>query len=61
MEAGPVDPVRVMGVLLFGGSAVLGGATLLLLSAFPGITLPVGVPLTLALAVVLLVADRTPN
>jgi hypothetical protein len=61
LETGPVDPVRAMGVLLAGGSAVLGGATLLLFSGFPGVTLPVGVPLTLALAVTLLVADRTPD
>lgn len=61
LEASPVDPVRAMGGLLLGGSLVLGGATALLFTKFPGFTLPVGVPLTLALAVTLLVADRTPD
>jgi hypothetical protein len=58
VEAAPVDAVRLMGVLLLAGSLVLGVATLALVDGLPGLTLPVGGPLTLALAVVLLVADR---
>jgi hypothetical protein len=58
VEAGPVDPVRAMGGLLFAGSLAFGAATLSLFGGFPGLTLPVGVPLTLALAVVLLLATR---
>lgn len=58
LEAGPVDPVRAMGVVLLAGSLVLGGASLLLFDGFPGVTVPVGVPLTLMLAFTLLVADR---
>jgi len=58
VEAGPVDPVRAMGGLLLVGSLVFGAATVSLFADFPGLTLPVGVPLTLALAVVLLLADR---
>lgn len=61
LEAGPLDPVRAMGLLLLGGSLVFAGTTFLLASGFPGATLPVGVPLTLALALALLVADRTPG
>jgi hypothetical protein len=58
LDDGPVDPVRAIGGLLLVGSGVLGAATLSLFSRFPGLTLPVGVPLTLALAVALLLAER---
>lgn len=61
LEASSVDPVWAMGGLLLGGSLVLGGATVLLFTGYPGLTLPVGVPLTLALAAALLFADRTPG
>jgi uncharacterized membrane protein len=58
LEDAPVDPVRALGVLILVGSVVLGAATASLFTGFPGLTLPVGVPLTLALAVVLLLAER---
>lgn len=40
LEAGPVDPVRAMGVVLLAGSLVLGGASLLLFDGFPGALSP---------------------
>lgn len=61
VEASPLDPVGTMGVLLGLGSVVLGAATVLLFQGYGGLTLPVGVPLTLALAAALLLADRTPD
>lgn len=59
LEAAPLDPVRTMGLLLLGGSVLLGAATVSLFGGFPGLTVPVGVPLTAVLGVVLLLADRT--
>jgi hypothetical protein len=58
LEAGPVDLVRAMGVVLTVGLLVLDGASLLLFDDFLGATVPVGVPLTPILAFTLLVADR---
>jgi hypothetical protein len=61
VEAAPVDPVTAMGALLTVGSLVLGAASLLLFRGYGGLTLPVGVPLTLALGAALLLADRSPD
>jgi hypothetical protein len=58
LEAGPVDPVRVMGALLGLGGVVLSVSTYLLVTrGFPGVPVPL-VVVHLALAGVLLRVDR---
>jgi uncharacterized protein (TIGR04206 family) len=60
VEALPVDPVRVMGVLLGLSALVLAGSTYLLATrGFPGVPIPVGVAFLLVFAGVLLTIDRT--
>jgi hypothetical protein len=60
VEAGPVDPVRLLGGLLGLGGVVLAGATYLLATrGFPGVPLPIGVVFLLVFGGVLLSADRT--
>lgn len=59
VESAPVHPVTAMGVLLGLGSLVLAAAVALLFRGYGGVTLPVGVPLTLALGAALLLAERT--
>jgi len=60
VEAGPVDPVRLMGALLTLGAVTLAAATYLLATrGFPGIPIPVGVVVTLVLGAVLLRVERT--
>jgi hypothetical protein len=61
VEAGPVDPVRLMGGLLGLAGLVLAAATYLLAenSPFAGVPLPVGVVVTLVLAGMLLRVERT--
>jgi len=59
-ESWPVDPVRLLGGLLFGTGAVFAGATYLLLTrGFPGVPIPVGVAFLLLFGGVLLTVDRT--
>jgi hypothetical protein len=56
----PVDPVRLLGALLFGTGVVLAVATYLLLSrGFPGVPIPLGVLFSLLFGGVLLTVDRT--
>jgi uncharacterized protein (TIGR04206 family) len=60
VESGPVDPVRLLGGLLGLSGLVLVVATYLLATrGFPGVPVPVGVVVLLALAGVLLTVDRT--
>jgi hypothetical protein len=60
VEAGPVDPVRLMGGLLALGGVVLGVSTYLLaVRGFPGVPIPVGVLVALVLGGVLLRVERT--
>lgn len=62
VEAGPVDPVRLMGALLLVAGLLLSYATYLFATDFPGgLSLPVGVVFPLLLGVVLLTVDRTDN
>jgi len=56
----PYRPVAVMGILLFGAGVALAVATISLYTrGFPGLPVPVGVPLLCAFGVVLLFAART--
>jgi uncharacterized protein (TIGR04206 family) len=60
VESGPVDPVRLLGGLLGLSGLVLAVATYLLATrGFPGVPVPVGVVVLLALGGVLLTVDRT--
>ena len=60
VEAGPVDPVRLTGVLLVAAGVALGAATVLLATrGIPGLPLPLGVVAELALGVALLRVERT--
>ncbi|AZH25584.1 DUF7549 family protein [Haloplanus aerogenes] len=59
-ESWPVDPVRILGGLLFGTGAAFAGATYLLLSrGFPGLPIPIGVVFLLLFGGLLLTVDRT--
>jgi uncharacterized protein (TIGR04206 family) len=59
-EAWPVDPVRLLGTLLFGTGLVLAGATYLLLSrGFSSRPIPLGVVFLLLFGGLLLTVDRT--
>lgn len=59
-ESWPVDPIRLLGALLFGTGLVFAGATYLLLSrGFPGLPIPLGVVFLLLFGGLLLVVDRT--
>jgi hypothetical protein len=55
----PLDPVRVMGILLVGAAVPLSAATYLLVVALPAATVPIGVPFMYLLGGLLLVVDRT--
>jgi uncharacterized protein (TIGR04206 family) len=55
----PVDPVRVMGLLLVAAAVPLAAATYFVHSGSVGVTIPVGVPFTLVLGGLLLVVERT--
>jgi hypothetical protein len=59
VEAGPVDPVRLMGGLLALSGTVLAGATALLVTrGFPGLPIPLGVVFLFAFGGVLLTIER---
>ncbi|MFB6282260.1 MAG: hypothetical protein ABEH40_09585 [Haloferacaceae archaeon] len=59
VEAGPVDPVRLMGALLTGAGLTFAAASYLIATrGFPSLPVPVGVVLLLALGVVLLRVRR---
>ncbi len=59
VEAGPIDPVRLMGALLGGAGVVLVAANYLVVTrGIPGIPIPVGTLLLLALGGVLLSVER---
>lgn len=59
VEAGPVDPVRLLGGLVGLAGVVLVASTYLLATrGFPGVPIPVGVVVLLGLSVVLLTVDR---
>ncbi len=60
VETWPVDPVRLMGVVLGVGTLALGVATYYLYTqGFPGLKVPVGLVLIAALSAVLLTVDRS--
>ncbi len=60
VEAGPVDPVRLMGAVIGLGGVTLGVATYYLyVQGFPGLQVPLGLLLIGALAAVLLTVDRS--
>jgi len=60
VESWPVDPVRLIGAVLGVGTLGLGVATYYLyVQGFPGLKLPLGLVLIAALAVTLLVVDRS--
>lgn len=60
VEAGPMDPVRLMGGLLALAGVVLSVATALLATrGFPGVPIPLGVVFCFVFAGVLLSVDRT--
>jgi hypothetical protein len=59
VEAGPVDPVRVMGALLTGAGVAFAAATYLIATrGFPSLPVPVGVVLLLLLGAALLRVER---
>lgn len=59
VEAGPIDPVRLLGGLVGLSGVVLAAATYLLATrGFPGLPIPVGVVVLLTLGGVLLTAAR---
>lgn len=58
VEAGPVDPVRLMGVLLTLAGALLVGSTVLLWRGYFGTTVPVGALIVLALGALLVRVER---
>jgi uncharacterized protein (TIGR04206 family) len=59
VEAGPIDPVRLLGGLLTLAGVVLAAATFLLLTrGFPGVPIPLGVVLLLVFGGVLLTVER---
>jgi uncharacterized protein (TIGR04206 family) len=55
----PIDPVRLMAVLLLATGLVLGLSTALLFASFAGGAIPVGVVFLLVLGYLLLVVERT--
>ena len=57
----PIDPVRLMAVLLLSTGLVLGVASAFLFTSYVGATVPVGVFFLLALGYLLLVVERTPD
>ncbi|MFB6157400.1 MAG: hypothetical protein ABEJ34_06120 [Haloferacaceae archaeon] len=60
LEAGPVDPVRLMGGLLTGAGVTFAVASYLIVTrGLPAIPVPVGVVLLLVLGTVLLRVERT--
>jgi len=58
VESWRVDPVRVLGGLLLGSGAVLGGAFLLLWQNQPGTSMPIGTLFLLMFGAVLLRTER---
>lgn len=59
VEAGPIDPVRLLGGLVGLSGVVLAAATYLLATrGFPGVPIPIGVVVLLVLGGVLLTVDR---
>jgi len=60
VESAPIDPVRVMGVLLLAGGGTFFVGTYLFLTNAPGITVPVGALVVPLFGVVLLRVDREP-
>jgi len=59
-ESWPVDPVRLLGGLLFGAGLVFAGATYLLLTrGFSALPVPLGVVFLLLFGGLLLTVDRT--
>lgn len=59
VEAGPLDPVRVLGAGLGVAGGLFLAANYLLTRGFPGLPLPVGAVFLLVFAGVLLTVDRT--
>lgn len=59
VEAGPVDPVRLLGIVLVATALVLTGATVQLWRHFVGLTVPLGVLVLYALGGTLLAVERT--
>lgn len=57
-ERSPVDPVRVMGVLLLAAALPLTAATYYLAGGFAGVTVPVGVPFMYVFGGLLIAVDR---
>lgn len=58
VEDGPIDPVRILGGLLGGTALAFGVATGGLLSGFPGLPIPLGIPVVTTLAAALLTVER---
>lgn len=58
-EWSPIDPVRLMGVLLIAPAALLTLATYVLTTGFPGISIPIGIVFMYLLGGLLLVVERT--
>lgn len=58
VEAGPVDPVRVLGALLLATAVALSAATVLLWQHYDGATVPVGVLFLYLFGGVLLTVER---
>ncbi|MFC7227519.1 TIGR04206 family protein [Salinirubellus salinus] len=56
-----IDPVRLMAVLLLATGLVLGLASVLVVSSYVGLTVPIGVFFLLALGYLLLVVERAPD
>ncbi|WP_410765161.1 hypothetical protein [Haloferax sp. DFSO60] len=60
LEAGPIDPVRLMGGLLGAAALVLSLSTYLLVTrGFPGIPVPLGIVVLFVLSGMLLTVERT--
>lgn len=59
VERGPVDPVRAMGALLGVGALAFTASTYLFWTRYPGVPIPVGLPVLYLLAGTLLTVDRT--
>ena len=58
-ERAPVDPVRLMGVLLLASAVAFTASTYFVLTRLPGWTIPVGVGFMYVFGALLLVVERT--
>lgn len=59
IEAGPVDPVRLLGTILVLTAVVLSASTVMLWRHFVGLTVPIGVIALFVLGGILLGVERT--